>query len=153
MQHLQPISRGNNFSYSHHILKQAFNQHFFSGTHHGTESRVGPTQRESTAQRFGFLLASTTRCNFHCVISSQGQRESWHFLLVCQQLAFLLPFSTYNLLLFVMEFVPMPEVLSAKGVNGDSKDFYVRASAVAFKRRWHNKDDIIPCEYDFAPCN
>lgn len=110
MQHLQPISRGNNFSYSHHILRQAFNQPFLSGTHHihGIECQDGPTQRESTAQRLGFLLASTTRCNFHCVISSQGQRESWHFLLVCQQLAFP-TFSTTNLLLFAVESVPMPE--------------------------------------------
>lgn len=137
MHHLQPISGGNDFSYSHHILRQAFNQPFLSGTHHihGIECRVRPTQQESTAQRLGFLLASTTRCNFHCVISSQGQRESWHFLLVCQQLAFLRPFSTYNLLLFAVESVPMPEVLSVKRVNGDGEDFYVRASAVAFKRR------------------
>lgn len=133
MQHLQPIG-GNSFSYSHHILRQAFNQPFLSGTHHihGIECRVRPTQRESTVQSLGFCWlqqpTAISTVSFPPKVKENHGISYWF----AKKLAFLLPVSTYNLLLFAIEFVPMPEVLS---VNGDSEDLDVRASAVAFKRR------------------
>lgn len=132
MHHLQPISGGYDFSFSHHILREEFNQPFLSGTHHihGIECRVRPTQRESTVQRLGFLLAAISTVSFPPKVKENHGTSYWFANNWPSS-----SLSTYNLLLFAVESVPMPEVLSVKRVNGDSEDFYVRASAVAFKRR------------------